>query len=101
MNDQLDVPDPVHFPNFPASGPVPYCFVADEAFPLRCDLMRPFPRGTACLSQDDLVFNYRLSRARRIVENAFGILAQCWRMFSRKLNLLPENANSVIKAVKH
>ena len=78
MNDQLDVPDPVHFTNFLASGPIPYCFMADEAFPLRCDLKRPFPRGTACLSQDELVFNYRLSRARRIVENAFGILVQCW-----------------------
>ena len=97
MNDQLDVPDAVHFPNLPASGPVPYCFVADEAFPLRCDLMRHFRRGTACLSQDELVFNYRLSRARRIVENAFGILVQCWRIFSRKLNLLPDNADSVIK----
>ena len=97
MNDQLDVPDPVHFPDFLASGPVPYCFVADEAFPLRCDLMRPFPRGTACLSQDELVFN-RLSRTRRIVENTFGILVQCWRSFSRKLKLLPENADSVVKA---
>ena len=98
MNDQLDVSDPVHFPNFLASGPVPCCFVADEAFPLRCDLMRPFPRGTACLSQDELVFNYRLSRARRFVENAFGVLVQHWRIFSRKLNLLPEYADSVIKA---
>ena len=60
--------------------------------------MRPFPRGTACLSQDELVFNYRLSKARRIVENAFGILVQCWRIFSRKLNLLPDNADSIIKA---
>ena len=89
MNDQLDILDPVHFPHFPASGPVPYCFVADEAFQLRCDLMRPFPRRTACLSQDELVFNYRLSRVRRIVKNAFGILVQCWRIFSRKLNLFP------------
>ena len=60
--------------------------------------MRPFPRGTACLSLDELVFNCRLSRARRIVENAFGILVQCWRIFSRKLNLLPDNADSIIKA---
>ena len=28
MNGQLDVLDPVHFPVFPAIGPVPY-FVAD------------------------------------------------------------------------
>ena len=42
MNDELDVPQPTHLPNYPSSGPVPYCFVADEAFPLCCDLMRPF-----------------------------------------------------------
>ena len=32
------------------------------------------------------------------MENAFGILAQRWRMFHRKLNLLPENADKIVKA---
>ena len=97
MNNELDVPAPTSLPNYPASGPIPYCFVADEAFPLHCDLMRPFVRLSAALEQALKVFNYRLSRARCIVENAFGILAQRWRVFHRKLNMLPENGDKIVK----
>ena len=98
MNNELDVPPPTSLPNYSTSGPVPYCFVADEAFPLHCDLMRPFARLSAALEQAFKVFNCRLSRARCIVDNAFGILAQKWRVFHRKLNMLPENADKIVKA---
>ena len=50
--------------------------------------MRPYPRGKKKdrLSYDKSTFNYRLSRARRIVENAFGILAQRFSVFDRRLH---------------
>lgn len=40
----------------------PYTFVADEAFPFKTYLMRPYPR--TALEDKHRVFNYRLSRAR-------------------------------------
>ena len=48
-----------HVPNVP---------LGDEAFPLRCDLMRAFARNA--LTNERHIFNYRFSRARRVVENA-------------------------------
>ena len=58
--------------------------------------MRPYP-GTQ-LVEASKVFNYRLSRARRIVENAFGILAARWRIYQRRLQLDPKNVERVVKA---
>ncbi|XP_040065732.1 uncharacterized protein LOC115310036 isoform X2 [Ixodes scapularis] len=57
------------------SRKVPYFFVGDEAFPLKTFVMRPFLRKNLA-GRPPRVFNHWLSRARRVVENSFGILAQ-------------------------
>ncbi|XP_040356579.1 uncharacterized protein LOC115312686 [Ixodes scapularis] len=44
------------------------------------------------------IFNYRLSRARRVVENTFGILAQKWRILRRPFKANDENVNRIIGA---
>ena len=58
--------------------PLPYFFVGDEIFPLKTCLMRPYPWK---LDKEQMILNYSLSRARRTIENAFGILSACWRIF--------------------
>ena len=100
MAEDLQIPGRKMLPGFPQAGLLPHCIVGDEAFPLRPDLMKPFPRGQRGnkLPEDQLVFNYRLSRARRISENAFGILVQRWRVFDRWMYLSDENAIKVIQA---
>ena len=99
MQGHLDIPAPKALPNFPNMGDLPHCLVGDEAFPLRMDLMRPYPRAArAALPQDQLVFNYRLSRARRIVENTFGVLAQRFRIYNKRMQLSDYNADIIIKA---
>ena len=74
--------------------------VGDEAFPLRMDLMRPFPRGKKenRLPYNKMIFNYRLSRARHIVENAFGILVQRFRVYDRRICMDDHNVVKVVKA---
>ena len=41
--------------------------------------MKPYPGQKISLNQR--VFNYRLSRARRVIENAFGIMYNSWLIF--------------------
>ena len=95
----LNVPGPKALPGV---GPVvPHCIVADEGFPLRIDLMRPYPRPRNCncsMPRDELMFNQRLSRPRNICENCFGILVNRWRIFQRKVCLSPENIEKVVLA---
>jgi hypothetical protein len=86
--------------NCPQASPLPgqttntpYVIVADDAFPLSEYLMKPFPDRN--LSDDKRIFNYRLSRARRVVENAFGILANRFRVLLNPISLAVEELPKV------
>lgn len=87
--------------NFPAPRPLqdgrqpcPYVFVSDEGIGMNTHIMRPYPFKQ--LTNEKRIFNYRLSRARRTVENAFGILSSVWRVFSSTILLSPEKVTKVI-----
>ena len=67
---------------------LPYYLVGDEIFPLKSWLIRPYPGK---LNEEQRIFNYRLSRARRIIENTFGILVARWRIFRGPIRASRDN----------
>jgi hypothetical protein len=84
--NSLDLPDAVALQGI--STKISHHVVGDDAFPLNARLMKPYPYRN--LEKEKRIFNYRLSRARRVVENAFGILAHRWRVFLTTIKLSPE-----------
>lgn len=95
QSGELNIPEPSDVSdNFKS---VPYVIVADDAFPLRPDILKPF-RQAQLDSPDKEIFNYRLSRARHVVENGFGILASRFRIYHTPINLEPQNIVKVVMA---
>ena len=78
FNQKMNIPNPDYMSFSQSFGIVPFFLVGDEGFPLQDWLMRPYA-GQGIL-EGEAIFNYRLSRARRVIENAFGILAARWRI---------------------
>lgn len=92
--DDLNLPPQSPLPRTDIT--VPYVFLGDSAFALNRHFMKPFPLKN--INKEKRIFNYRLSRARRVVENAFGILASRFRVFRRTLSLNLDNVDSVVLA---
>jgi len=93
-NNTIGFPDPE-----PLSGddkPIPHFIVGDDAFALQTWLMKPYP--SLHLTFYQRIFNYRLSRARRIVENAFGILAHRFRCILTTMRQRPNAVTSIVLA---
>ncbi|GBN92200.1 hypothetical protein AVEN_56011-1 [Araneus ventricosus] len=75
---------------------VPHVIAAGDAFPLSLNLMKPYTgKG---LNDKERVFNYRLSRAQRVSENAFGILAARFQIFKQRILTSPMNATKIVMA---
>ena len=62
---------------------VPVMILGDAAYPMLPWIMKPYP-GTGTLSRKQRHFNYRLSRARMVVECAFGRLKGRWRCLLKR-----------------
>ena len=88
-NNPLEIPPSKPLPGRNKS--LPHVFVGDDAFGLTSYLMKPYPQ--IGLTEEKRIFNYRLSRCRRI-----GILSSRWRVFRKPLLLQPTRATSVTLA---
>ena len=90
----LGLPDSEPLPH--DDRPIPYFLVGDDALPLRTWMMKPFSH--CAMTNEERMFNYRLSRARRVVENSFGILAYRWRCMLGTMQQEPHRAKIIVMA---
>ena len=70
--------------------------MGDDAFQLTDSMVKPFPKEV--LGLNERIYNYRLSRARRIIENTFGIMVTRFRIFRRPIIARIEVVENVTKA---
>lgn len=91
----MSLPESEHLPG--CSLPLlPHYLVGDEIFALKPWLMRPYPEKN--IKEDQSIFNYRLSRARRVIENCFGTLVARWRIFRRAIQSKVETVQKTVQA---
>lgn len=76
---------------------MPFVMLGDDAYPLKTYLMKPYSKRH--LSHEEKVFNYRLSRARRCVECAFGIMAAKWRLLGKCIETEIDKAERIVKCI--
>jgi hypothetical protein len=59
-------------------------------------LMRPYLGFQSKGDNESSIFNYRFSRARKVVENAFALLNHTFKIYQKTLQSLPEDADNII-----
>lgn len=100
MGKQLEtgtfgMPDDKVLPGTDISAPC--VILGDEAFTLSSYMMRPYPRAST-REHNKLIYNYRHCRARRVSENAFGIMAQKFRIYRTPLAVHVDTVTKIVKA---
>lgn len=93
---KIGMPEDSYLPNNENGERFPYYICGDEAFPLMPYLMRPYPQRV--LNARRRIFNFRLSRGRKSVECAFGILVSKFRIFEGPICCDEGTVKSIIKA---
>eukprot|EP00102_Acyrthosiphon_pisum_P010884 XP_008179381.1 PREDICTED: putative nuclease HARBI1 [Acyrthosiphon pisum] len=94
--NSFNVPPNRPLPN--TNIPMPFVLLGDQGYPLKEYLMRPYPRSTNLDSEKE-IFNYRLSRARRMIECTFGILVSKWRCLKTELQVNEDHVDTLVKCI--
>ncbi|KAJ8913906.1 hypothetical protein NQ315_005703 [Exocentrus adspersus] len=92
---QFNVPGPATLPE--TNTKLPYVLIGDEAYPLKPYLLRSFPSRQLTPMQEN--FNTCLSRARKCIECAFGILRAKWVILGKNIEQKIDNDYDTIKCI--
>jgi hypothetical protein len=92
----LGVPPATPLPLDDDGRDIDWFITGDEAFGIAMNMVKPYSRRG--MTAEERIFNYRCSRARRVSENAFGILANRFQCLIKVLNHKPETVKTITLA---
>ena len=99
--NELKLPLPTEVPplnpGWNSTEPVPFVFVGDNAFPQTNFCMKSYP--LTVLTEEERLFNFRLSHFKCISKNAFRIWSNTFCLFSTRICMQPEKATSCALAL--
>lgn len=93
--DNFNMPEDKLLPN--SDILVPYVLLGDETYPITPYLMGPYSGQN--LTNEERNYNFRLSRARRSIECAFGLLDANWKCLKNELLVHPKRVDTIVKCV--
>uniref|UniRef100_A0A915IF05 DDE Tnp4 domain-containing protein n=1 Tax=Romanomermis culicivorax TaxID=13658 RepID=A0A915IF05_ROMCU len=90
---QLELKDPEWYFKYFRMTPMKFHELAEM---LKCELLKPGTHKMPIGPSERLALTLR---ARRIVENAFGIMCSQWQIFNRRIEGDPTTVDKIVKAV--
>ena len=93
-SNPMGLPTSCHFEGI--NNPLPFFLVGDDAFKLCPYLLKPYWGYN--LTHVQRIFNYRLSRCRRLIENVFGIMSTRFTLLQRAIEVSPDRAQNIVMA---
>uniref|UniRef100_A0A6P7FIA4 Uncharacterized protein LOC114328317 n=1 Tax=Diabrotica virgifera virgifera TaxID=50390 RepID=A0A6P7FIA4_DIAVI len=94
LNGNLDLPPPNTLTETDLL--INHYILADSALALHQNIIRPYTGNN--LGEKKNIFNYRVSRGRRTIENAFGILSQRSKILRRTIQVELEVSELIVQA---
>ena len=92
LANPLNIPTPDVVPGI--NRILPYYLVGDEAFRLSPNVMKPFPGASQ--NRKEEIYNYRLCRCRRVIENTFGIMTSRFKIFHKTIEVQPAFVQDIV-----
>ncbi|XP_077277015.1 uncharacterized protein LOC143905464 isoform X3 [Temnothorax americanus] len=97
QKNDINIPPPSSLPG--TEQDFPYVIIGDEGFALSTNVLIPYPKEQCTGKKERRIYNYRLSRARRCSENAFGVMVSRFNILRSPMRYDPDDVRDIVLAI--